>query len=558
MKTRIVLIMCALLALMPGMAQKYKMVLCLSNGMTVEHYVDDLDSIYWVVEDNEPDISDYSEPVTTGNATDVGVYAAKVSAWANNLNGKDDATTVVGVIYCMDGTPTQNNGKRATVGIAEIGDDGKYDVALADLAPATTYYYRAFMNVGGTYVYGKVCSFVTEGQGIGFTTGVATDVTSYSANITSGMSLGTLEYSTLTYGVCYAMTSDPSADDGVVLAKGVDGDGRYTVSLTALAGDTVYYYRPYAVMDGYVSYGLTSAFRTSGDKVVATGEIDSVSLSVPSLLNMGMGTYRTLKIGVCYSRGEVPTISDFNVEASDVDDENIFTVTLPLTVDTWYYRAYAVIDGTPHYGDVRMFVLESSDTREAVDLGLSVKWASCNVGATEPTEYGDYFAWAMTEGYEGGNTTFNWASYAYCNGAYNRLTKYCNDATYGRKDGLLILEQDDDAAVINWGAKWRVPTEAEMTELREKCKWRMQPKGNVKYNGVAGYEVTGPNGNTIFLPSAGYRYNSSLRSAGSAGRYWTNSISEVNPSNARCFDFTTGMMVDKARYYGFSIRAVSE
>jgi hypothetical protein len=165
--------MCELLALMPGMAQKYKMGLCLANGMTVEHYVDDLDSIYWVVEDNEPDISDYSEPVTTGNATDVGVYAAKVSAWANNLNGKDDATTVVGVIYCMDGTPTQNNGKRATVGIAEIGDDGKYDVALADLAPATTYYYRAFMNVGGTYVYGKVCSFVTEGQGIGFTTGVA-------------------------------------------------------------------------------------------------------------------------------------------------------------------------------------------------------------------------------------------------------------------------------------------------------------------------------------------------------------------------------------------------
>lgn len=557
MKTKIIYILLSVFLTLPTVqAQRYKMVLCLSNGMTVEHYVDDLDSICWMIEDNEASDEEFEEPVTTGDATDISVYAATVSGWANNMEGKDEATTKIGIIYCMDGTPTQRNGKQLAVGFGDIDGDGKYDIALSNLAPATTYYYRAFISLSGTFIYGKVHSFTTEGQGIGFTTGTAMDITSYSAKIASVMNLGSLEYTTLSYGVCYGTNADPSTDDGTVVSTCCDADGCYMVNLTALSGDTTYYYRPFAIMDGYVSYGLTSAFRTTGEKVVSTGDINAEDFCVASSLNMGQGMYNVLKVGVCYSRNEIPTINDFNVSSSDVDDENYYMVRLPLTVDTWYYCAYAIIDGTPHYGEVKSFVVESSDTREMVDLGLSVKWATCNIGATTPTEYGDYFAWAATKGYNEGVALYNWANYDYCDGGYNRLTKYCTDSEYGNRDDIITLEADDDAAVINWGAKWRVPTEAELTELREKCTWRIQAKGNAKYEGVAGYEVIGPSGNSIFLPAAGYRYNGSLRSAGTSGRYWTNRISEANPSNARCFDFTSGIVGDKYRYYGFSIRAV--
>ena len=557
MKTKILyILLTTLLVLNTTQAQKYKMVLCLSNGSTVEHYVDNLDSIIWVIEDNEPSDDEFEEPVTTGDSSNIGVYSATVSAWVNNLTEKDETSTKVGVIYCMDGTPTRRNGKQMTVGFADIDEEGKYDIALSNLAPATIYYYRAFIRLGDTYIYGKVHSFTTEGQGIGFTTGTAMEVTSYSAKIASGMNLSSLEYSTLSYGVCYGTNADPSTDDGAVLGTSRDDDGNYTVNLMALSGDTTYYYRPYAIMDGYVSYGMTSAFRTTGEKVVTTGEINTENFSVASALNMGTGTYRSLTVGVCYSRDSIPTVSDFCVKANEVDDESYYVVTLPLTVDTWYYRAYAIIDGTPHYGDVKMFIVESSDTREAVDLGLSVKWATCNLGATKPSEYGDYFAWGITTGYNESGAPFNWANYGYCDGGYNKLTKYCTSEEYGVKDDMIRLEPDDDAAIINWGAKWRVPTCDEIIELREKCNWKLQAKGNTKYDGVAGYEVTGPNGNTIFLPCAGYRYNSSLRSAGTVGRYWGHCITEANPSNGRCLDFSSGTISDKSRYYGFSIRAV--
>ena len=557
MKTRMSYILLSIfLALTSVYAQKYKMVLCLNNGMTVEHYVDDLDSIVWVIEDNEPTDDDFLEPITTGDSSDIGVYSATVSAWVNDLAEKDESNTTIGIIYCIDGTPAKRNGKQMTVGFADVDGDGKYDIALSKLAPATTYYYRAFINLSGTYIYGKVHSFTTEGQGIGFTTGTAMNITSYSAKVASSISLGSLEYSTLSYGVCYSTNADPSTSDGTVVSTDRDDDGNYTVNLTALNGDTTYYYRPYAIMDGYVSYGLTSAFRTTGEKVVTTGDINPENFSVVSALNMGIGTYKTLKIGVCYSRIDTPTVNDYCVEASEVDDENYYTVTLPLTVDTWYYCAYAIIDGTPHYSDIKMFVVESSDTREYVDLGLSIKWATCNIGASTPVEYGDYFAWGTTTGYNEGATLFNWANYGYCNGSYNKLTKYCTDEEYGVKDDMIRIEPDDDAAIINWGAKWRIPTCEEIIELREKCTWRIQAKGNAKYDGVAGYEVIGPNGNTIFLPAAGYRYNGLLRSAGTVGRYWGHCISETNPSNGKCLDFSSGSIAEKSRYYGFTIRPV--
>ena len=155
------------------------------------------------------------------------------------------------------------------------------------------------------------------------------------------------------------------------------------------------------------------------------------------------------------------------------------------------------------------------ETHEYVDLGLSVKWATCNIGAETPEEYGDYFAWAEVETKE----KYNWVTYKYCNGSETTLTKYCYDNAYGTVDDKLILDSEDDAAVVNLGGFWRIPTIDEWTELYEKCNWMW-----VVQNGINGYKITGPSGNSIFLPVAGFIFNKRSYYLGTDGFYWTNSL----------------------------------
>ena len=166
-----------------------------------------------------------------------------------------------------------------------------------------------------------------------------------------------------------------------------------------------------------------------------------------------------------------------------------------------------------------------------VDLGLpsGTKWATCNVGATKPEEYGSYYAWGETEP----KTNYDWSTYKWCNGDYDTLTKYCTDSNYGTVDNKTVLELADDAAHANWGGAWRMPTDAEWTELRENCTWTWTIK-----NGVNGYEVKSEaNGNSIFLPAAGYRDNDDLNFAGNYGYYWSSSLSMGYPYNAWVVDF---------------------
>ena len=164
------------------------------------------------------------------------------------------------------------------------------------------------------------------------------------------------------------------------------------------------------------------------------------------------------------------------------------------------------------------------NNHEYVDLGLSVKWATCNVGASQPEEFGDYFAWGEIEPKE----TYDWSTYKWCNGSYNTQTKYCTGSYYGTVDNKTQLELSDDAARANWGGSWRMPTDAELTELREQCTWTWTTQ-----NGVYGYKVTSKkNGNSIFLPAAGFRYDSSLYDAGSFGLYWSGLLNTGSPNRA--------------------------
>ena len=171
-----------------------------------------------------------------------------------------------------------------------------------------------------------------------------------------------------------------------------------------------------------------------------------------------------------------------------------------------------------------------------VDLGLpsGTKWATCNVGANSPIAYGVYFAWGETSP----KSNYTWGTYHWCNGSESTLTKYCDKSSYGNNgftDNLTTLEAADDAATVNWGEGWRMPTKAEMNELLNSCTHTY-----VKRNGMNGRLFTGPNGNSIFIPSAGTYNGSTNYGANSYGEYWLSNIVDMSPSFANDLYFERG------------------
>ena len=196
--------------------------------------------------------------------------------------------------------------------------------------------------------------------------------------------------------------------------------------------------------------------------------------------------------------------------------------------------------------------IPDSKKHKAVDLGLSVKWATCNVGASSPEEYGGYYAWGETEE----KSYYDWSTYKYCKGSYTTMTKYCTNSSYGSVDNKTVLDPADDVAHVKWGGSWRMPTIEEMAELLDNCFWTWTVQ-----NGVNGYVVTSKsNGNSMFLPAAGYRWYEDVYGSGSRGHYWSASLYENFSDSAYDLIFGSGGRGQyyNSRYYGFSVRPVTE
>lgn len=178
----------------------------------------------------------------------------------------------------------------------------------------------------------------------------------------------------------------------------------------------------------------------------------------------------------------------------------------------------------------------TKDNHEYVDLGLSVKWATCNVGAETPEEYGEYFAWGETKSKD--YTSYTMQTYKWNTGKkneerkYREFTKYCTRSDYGYNgftDMKTVLEASDDAASANWGTPWRLPTKEECEELCEKCTWT--------WDGYRqGYIIKGPSGKTIFLPAAGC-CGEGLDGVKEYGCYLSSSLNISDPECMYFIDF---------------------
>ncbi len=304
----------------------------------------------------------------------------------------------------------------------------------------------------------------------------------------------------------------------------------------------------YLFEEGFVSMAANATSWINSKNIIGfgNGRHDVEFLLFPNSANCGATLGLTYKDGTMYSTEfTLPALEEncryaYNVRVS----EDSMKISSPVIVP-W---------NNPSTMDE--IVMETHTGSHAyVDLGLSVKWATCNVGATTPEDYGDYFAWGETSP----KFDYSWSTYKYCEGSSTTMTKYCTESYYGYNgytDGKTTLDLSDDAARANWGGSWRMPTKAEQDELRNtsNCTWTW-----TTMNGVKGYKVVSKvNGNSVFLPAAGYRNGSSLYYAGSYGFYWSSSLSTGLGYNAYYLYFPSDNVdwYSRSRSYGQSVRPV--
>ena len=247
-----------------------------------------------------------------------------------------------------------------------------------------------------------------------------------------------------------------------------------------------------------------------------------------------------------------------NLQSTDNTADFTYTLSDITTATTYYFKAYATINGETMYGEIKAFMIPSGvyNNYGYVDLGLpsGTLWATTNVGASTPEGYGDYYAWGETEPKD----EYTWSTYQHANGSESTLTKYCNEEEYGNNgfvDNLTTLDLEDDAAAANWGTGWRMPTKNEMDELYNSCTSEFTTQ-----NGVNGVKFTAPNGNTVFFPISGVKVNNSVGGEGEDALYWSNMHVYSDQNLAYCYNLNhIGDVIysnNMPRYVGYSVRAI--
>ena len=443
-----------------------------------------------------------------------------------------ETITEYGICWSTTSPVTINNNK--------INCETNFTVTISGLNENTVYFVRAFATNSNGTAYGEEIKVRTLTSFLpGVTTSNVTSITTNSAvcggNVTAD---GNLDVTAR--GVCWSTSPNPTITDN----KTTDGSGTgsFTSNITGLAENTTYYVRAYATNSKGTAYGEERSFTTFATTIPQITTANVTSIRANGAVCGGNvtsdGYLSVTSRGVCWSTSPNPTIND--IKTTNGTGTGSFTSQITgLTENTTYYvRAYATNSKGTAYGEERSFTTTPSAGTLAghdwVDLGLprGTKWATCNVGATTPEDYGNYYAWGET-------TTKT---------SYNES----NSVTYGQQISDFSGNAQYDAARANWGSTWRMPTKAEMEELLNNCTWTWTTQ-----NGV-GYRVTGPNGNSIFLPAAGCRHGSSGYSG--YGSYWSSTPSESDTDRARYLDFDGGYHRVNwiNRSYGHTVRPVSD
>lgn len=378
--------------------------------------------------------------------------------------------------------------------------------------------------------------------------------------VTQGLSLNEL-------GVCWGTERNPTVENFHLSTT--NWSNPYVHTITNLEPSTNYYIRAFALRGLEYYYGEEKSFTTIGGELPTLTTSEVINIMKYTATGGGNitsdGGVPIIERGICWSVNSNPTIDD--AHASCFDDIynggniglGLYNVEMTgLEQNTQYYvRAYAKNYYGISYGSQVSFTtlnpppIGTYNGHDYIDLGLpsGTLWATCNVGATAPEDYGDHFAWGETEP----KTTYEWDNYRYCvivNGTV-LLTKYCNAHGYGGyTDTLAFLQPLDDAATANWGNGWQLPTTDQWYELFENTSRTWVTQG-----GVYGALYTAANGNSLFLPAAGCRTGSHLHDQGEKYFYWSNKRTGSYFAWSWTVDRPSDM-TDNHRYFGFSVRPV--
>ena len=514
-----------------------------------------------------------------------------ISAMGGGEVTVNDGTYIIvkGLCWATHENPTTNEDFFLEVGSGV----GSFTVSMTDLNINTTYYVRAYAVTSNGIVYGDQKTFTTL-DGIPILTTM--DVTNI--NAISAYSGGTIDNCGLAIsarGVCWSTSPNPTIADSHTTDG--SGNGSFSSYITGLNVSTTYYVRAYATTTVGTGYGEQKTFTTGDGGGTAEG---SGTFYDPYNVAAGIGLQNeepvawvhgyivgAVKSGLNYvtDNADINWSAPFDnatnvVIANDASCNEIsqcIIVNLPsgkplrvqvnlmdnpgnlgkhLTVNGKLRRYFRQAGLRDSGGTENDFVLEGvvGDEHAYVDLGLpsGLLWATCNVGAETPEDYGEYFAWGETTP----KSTYTWSNYQYCHGNYYSITKYCDNSSNGYNgftDNLTTLLPEDDAATANWGDNWRMPTKEEWDELYNNTTvtWTTQ-------NGVNGCLITASNGNSLFLPATGCRYYGTLFSPGSEGHYWSSSLQSGRSDYAWYFYFDLGDYCTYVEYrnYGKVIRPV--
>ncbi len=407
-----------------------------------------------------------------------------------------------------------------------------YSASLTNLSHKTQYWYKAYVKLDSQSFYGDIKAFTTDVVPV------------------ESVSLDKLEYTFHTIGNTITLTATviPSDATNNSLEWSTDKEDVATVdsngNVTATGNGSA-----------TITVKTQDQGKTSTCIVSVTQWATSISLDKP-LISLGTGSEATLSVTILPDNTKDKSVTWTSSDNAIVSVDNNGRI-LAMATGNATIKATAN-DGSGVYGKCTVNVIKAP---EAVDLGIivngkSIKWGSFNIGASNPEDYGGLYAWGETAT----KSYYAWSTYKFSNGSASPcpLSKYNTISGCGTVDNKTILEPEDDAANVKLGGKWRMPTSEEWNELRTKCIWTWTD--NYNGTGIMGRVVTASNGNSIFLPAAGFRRDLNLYSTTYRGEYWSSSLNTNSTDRAWYMSFSSDNVdsYNDYRRHGRSVRPVYE
>jgi len=352
-------------------------------------------------------------------------------------------------------------------------------------------------------------------------------------SLPDGSTEGTVQNvdSPVNVGVLYGTSNTLSITSDKKVTTTSKGD--FTVTLSNLNAKTTYYYCAFAEADGKYYYGETKNFKTENPPVSITvttkdaTNVESTSAFLESLFTLEANT-NSYTAGFFITTSGTPSSENYWKNVFSKESEIYYGIGIYATElspsTTYFFRAYILYNGVYYYGETKSFTTKAivgyltcpdSNHPHMINLGLpsGTLWACCNVGASSPGAFGNFYAWQDTEP----KSDYSWDNYW-----HTYVQSSSGNYLYGARSN--IAGTSDDAATANWGRPWQMPTKEQCQELIDNCS-----SVTTTQNGNSGHKLTGPNGGSIFLPSAGYCQNKGhfyYNGDSSSGFYWTSMLNE--------------------------------